>query len=422
MEWAIALQSLIRDLDSGTLALERRLLGSYLAAFTIIFLIAAVALHVAFIGIIKQQTLTRLDDVARAGMRTAIFNGNTLGVDKTDIANTALLTPDEGLQWFNLEGHLLASQGLTPGARPRKDFYSVTAPILHPVTRRRFGTIIASQWNQPERAELAYLDIGLFAGSVLAALAGAMGALVLARRAVRPVKQSFQTLREFTDNASHELRGPLTVIATSADAALRDAARDPDHDRRRFQTIADGAKQMSRLTSDLLLLAGADRSLERELFVVELSAVLRKLTNQYRARFAEVGITLSESVEAPAIVYGNPDQIERVIANLLENALRYTPAGGNVSMEIHRHGSEVQVAVRDSGTGIAPENLERVFDRFWRADPVRSPKGSGLGLSIARALARRHGGDVTVTSRVGEGSTFLVTFPVRPRAQFLARS
>lgn len=416
------MQSLIRDLDSGPLALERRLLGSYLAAFTIIFLIAAVAVHVAFIGIIKQQTLTRLDDVARAGMRTAIFNGNTLGVDKTDIANTALLTPNEGLQWFDLQGRLLASQGLTPGTRPKKDFYSVTAPILHPITRRRFGTIIASQWNQEERAELAYLDIGLIVGSILAALAGATGALVLARRAVRPVKQSFQTLREFTDNASHELRGPLTVIATSADAALRDAERDPDHDRRRFQTIADGAKQMSRLTADLLLLAGADRSLERELFVVELSAMLRKLANEYRARFTERGIALRSAVEVPAIVYGNPDQIERVVANLLENALRYTPAGGSVSIEIHRHGAEVQVAVRDSGGGIAPENLERIFDRFWRADPVRSPKGSGLGLSIARALARRHGGDVTVTSRVGEGSTFVVTFPVRPRAQFFARS
>jgi two-component system, OmpR family, manganese sensing sensor histidine kinase len=416
------LQSLIRDLDSGPLALERRLLGSYLAAFTIIFLIAAVAVHVAFIGVIKQQTLTRLDDVARAGMRTAIFNGNTLGVDKTDIANTALLRPDEGLQWFDLQGRLLAAQGLTPGTRTKKDFYSVTAPILHPITRRRFGTIIASQWNQEERAELAYLDIGLIVGSILAAAAGATGALVLARRAVRPVKQSFQTLREFTDNASHELRGPLTVIATSADAALRDAERDPDHDRRRFQTIADGAKQMSRLTSDLLLLAGADRSLERELFVVELSAMLRRLANQYRAHFTERGIALSSAVEVPAIVYGNPDQIERVVANLLENALRYTPAGGSVSIEIHRHGAEVQVVVRDSGGGIAPENLERIFDRFWRADPVRSPKGSGLGLSIARALARRHGGDVTVTSRVGEGSTFVATFPVRPRAQFFARS
>lgn len=422
MEWAIALQSLIRDLDSGPLALERRLLGSYLAAFMVIFLLAAAAVHAAFIGIIKEQTLTRLQDVARAGMRSAIFSGRTLSVDKNDIANTALLTPDEGLQWFDLHRRLLASQGLTPGARPQRDFYTVTAPIVNPVTRRRFGSIIASQWNQEERAELWYLDIGLVAGSLLAATAGAMGALVLARRAVRPVKQSFQTLREFTDNASHELRGPLTVIATSADAALRDAERDPDHDRWRFQTIADGAKQMSRLTSDLLLLAGADRSLERELFVVDVAATLRRLANDYRSRFADAGLGLTTSIDAPAIVYGNPDQIERVVANLMENALRYTPAGGNVSIEVHRHGADVSVAVRDSGAGIAPENLERIFDRFWRADPVRSPKGSGLGLSIARALARRHGGDVTVTSRLGDGSTFVATFPVRPRAQFLARS
>ncbi len=156
---------------------------------------------------------------------------------------------------------------------------------------------------------------------------------------------------------------------------------------------------MSRLTSDLLMLAGADRSLERELFVVDLSAMLEKLVADFHGAFAEAGIALEARTEGPATLYGNPLQIERVVANLLENALRYTPRGGSVSVELRRHGAELQVVVRDSGVGIAPEHLERIFERFWRADPIRSPEGSGLGLAIARALARRHGGNVTVTSR-----------------------
>ena len=171
---------------------------------------------------------------------------------------------------------------------------------------------------------------------------------------------------------------------------------------------------MSRLTSDLLLLAGADQSLERELYVVDLGETLKKLAGYNRGRFAEAGIDLNVATETPAVVYGNPDQIERIVANLLENALRYTPAGGRVTLDSRRLGSEFQISVSDSGIGIAAEDLERIFDRFWRADPVRVPGGSGLGLAIARALARRHGGDVTVASRAGGGSTFVLTLPVRP--------
>jgi two-component system, OmpR family, manganese sensing sensor histidine kinase len=171
---------------------------------------------------------------------------------------------------------------------------------------------------------------------------------------------------------------------------------------------------MSRITSDLLLLAGADRSLERELFVVDLAAILKKLAERYSAQFAEAGVGLDVTAEKTAVVYGNPDQIERILANLIENALRYTPRGGSVSVEAEHSRSAILIVVRDTGIGIAPEHLERIFDRFWRAEQARSQGGSGLGLAIARALARRHGGDVTVESRLGAGSEFVASFPVRP--------
>ncbi|MGA9418003.1 MAG: HAMP domain-containing sensor histidine kinase [Candidatus Cybelea sp.] len=397
------------------LALEYRLLFSYLAAFAAMFAVAAIAVRFTFVAIIDQQTTARLHDLARAGIRSVVFS-RRLGVDRGDLANTALLmTHDEGLQWFDRAGHLLATQGSTPPRRASsKLFDSVSIPVEDPRTHQRVGTIVASEWSDQERADVRYLDTGLLIGTLLAVIGAAAGGLALARRAVRPVEQSFQVLREFTDNASHELRGPLTVIAASADAALRDSDRDPAHDRARFETIADGAKQMSRLASDLLLLASADQSLERELFLVDLDETLRKLAGQYRARFAEAGITFELATERPAMLFGNPDQIERVLANLIENALRYTPAGGRVTVESRRQGTEFQIAVRDTGAGIAPENRERIFDRFWRADPARLPRGSGLGLAIARALARRHGGDVTVISDVGIGSTFVLTLPARP--------
>ena len=414
------MQSWIRDLgSSATRVLERRLLLSYLVAFAVIFLAAAVAVRSAFVSIIREQTVAGLNDVARAGMRSVIFHGDTFTIDEREVSNVALLTPDQGLQWLDRRGRIVGAQGLTPQNRTRRNFYSVTAPILNPITHQPVGAVIASEWNEEERSYIGYLDEGLIVGSLLALVASAAGGLALAHRAVRPVERSFQTLREFTDNASHELRGPLTVIAASADAALRDADRDPAHDRVRFETIADGARQMSRLTGDLLLLAGAERSLERELFAVDLAATVRKVAADYQAHFLAARIAFELETVEPATAYGNPDQIERVLANLLENALRYTGAGGHVRLECRRQGGEILVAVSDTGVGIPAENLERIFDRFWRADPVRSPKGSGLGLAIARALARRHGGDVTVSSRHGLGSTFVASFPARPVASLL---
>jgi two-component system, OmpR family, manganese sensing sensor histidine kinase len=401
--------------DGAPLALERRLFLAYLVAFATIFVVVAVVVRFLFVGTIEKQTQARLEDVARAGIRSVIFNGPSLAIDKNDIANQQLMTREEGLQWFDAGGRLIAEQGFPPRLRtPRRLYNSVTIPILDPRTKRALGVEVATKWSDEERSDVRYLDIGLAIGTLLAICGAGAGGLVLARRAVRPVERSFKVLSEFTDNASHELRGPLTVIATNADAALRETQRDPAYDRARFETIADGARQMSRLTGDLLLLAGADRSLERELFAVDLTALLAKLSTQYRPRFDEAGIRPSFLIDSATIIYGNPDQIERVLANLLDNALRYTGRGGTVAVESRRHGADVEVIVRDTGIGIAPEDLDRIFERFWRADPVRSAESSGLGLAIARALARRHGGDVTVSSRLHNGSTFVASFPLRP--------
>ena len=413
----------IRELSIGPRALERNLLFSHLAAFAAIFVVAAIGVHFAFVAILEHQTALRLADVARAGMRSVIFeNHNKLGIDPNDIANKQLLTREQGLQWYDRNGKLLGDQGFVPPASEKRSFNSLTMSFLNPRSHQPVGYVTASESNAQERSDIWYLDVGLFFSAILAAIASAAGGRALARRAVKPVERNFETLREFTDNAAHELRGPLTAIATSADAALRDERRDPARDRERFIAIADGARQMSRLTSDLLLLAGADRSLERELFLVELNAMLERACESFRPAFAGAGIAFVLDAQRVPPLYGNPHQIERVVTNLIENALRYTPRGGKVSVELRQHGGDVQIAVRDSGVGIAAEHLDRIFERFWRADPLRSPEGSGLGLAIARALARRHGGEVTVTSQSNVGSSFVVALPLRPwtvRPQFM---
>jgi OmpR-family two-component system manganese-sensing sensor histidine kinase len=413
------------DTSASPPALERRLFLSYFTAFALTFLVAAFAVRAAFIGSLDQEITARLQVLARAGLRTTEFSNDRLGVDPHDISNMSLRIRNSGLQYFDQRRRLLASEGVVPNADlvtldgasrvlvGGQVFNTFAIPIANPNTHERVGTVRASEGDEARSEDVRLLDRGLLFGTLAAILGSGLGGFILARRAVRPVVRSFAMLRTFTADASHELRGPLTAIAGNADAALRDTDRDPERDRARFEMIADGAKQMARLSGDLLLLAGADRSLEREMFVVDLAKAVRKIEVVYGSQFEAKGVALRVRARS-AIVYGNPDQIERIIANLVENALQYTQTNGSVTVEVKREHGYALVVVRDTGIGIAQEHIQQVFDRFWRAAPARPKGGSGLGLAIARALARRHGGDVTVTSRFGDGSEFVSSFPIRP--------
>lgn len=388
-------------------------------------LFAAIVVRAVFIVTLDQQTTSRLQILATAGLRSTLYGNGRIAVDRQEIANIRLLSRDQGLQWFDLGGRLLGSEGLAPYSGPPIDgheavsagdqrFDTFAIPVMDPKTQNRVGTIRSSELNATEAARVRGFDTGLLL-SVLAAIIGSgVAGLILTRRAVRPVTQAFETLRVFTADASHELRGPLTAIASNADAALRDVGSSSSQERARFQAIADAAHQMARLTNDLLLLASADRSLERDLFVVDLRSLVERVMQQFGNRFAAKGLKVTTLVEPGATAYGNPDQIERMIGNLVENAVRYTPPGGSVEVTARRDRTHLLISVKDTGIGIAPEHAERVFDRFWRADPARSLEGTGLGLAISRALARRHGGDVKLWSRPGAGSEFVISLPTRP--------
>jgi signal transduction histidine kinase len=418
--------TLVSAPDSSPHALELRLLLSYLAAFALTIVVSAFVMRTAFVRYFQFETDTRLQTLARAGLRSLLPSTNGLAVDRREISNIALLTKDQGLQWFDSDRKLVADEGIVPNVpAPETDggfrtgdgnqeFNTFSLPILDAHSGARVGTVRASESAASQDGSERWLDTGLAIGTLAALVGGALGGLALARRAVAPVEATFAKLREFTADAAHELRSPLTAIGGNADAALREEERDPERDLERFLAIRVGVDQMARLTSDLLLLAGSERSLEREMFVVDLSVMVRDLSSRFGPRFQAAGLALHVSRDGRDIVYGNPDQIERIFANLIENALRYTPSGGFVSIETTRDPRRVSITVRDNGIGIEPQHLDRVFDRFWRADPARSHGGSGLGLAIALALARRHGGDVTVESTHNRGSAFTVTLPTRP--------
>jgi signal transduction histidine kinase len=162
-------------------------------------------------------------------------------------------------------------------------------------------------------------------------------------------------------------------------------------------------------------LARADQSMERELYAVDIDRLVANVRARYDLDALAQRVLVAYTGPPGLEVYGNPDQIERIVANLVENAIRHTAAGGNVTVSWSSDQHRMQIAVQDTGAGIAPHQQERVFDRFWRGDGVRGAGGgSGLGLAIAQALARRHGGTLSLTSEPGRGSSFTLSVPRRP--------
>ena len=168
---------------------------------------------------------------------------------------------------------------------------------------------------------------------------------------------------------------------------------------------------MARLVADLLVLARADAGVPIRRELVELDRVVLEVLGE--ARHLARGQQIEVKDIAPVLVRGDRDRLKQLFLNIVENAIKYTPATGSVSVMISRQNRDAVVTVRDTGVGISADDLPRVFERFYRADPARSrdPGGSGLGLAIAQWVAAEHGGTIELASRLGEGATVTIRLP-----------
>lgn len=225
--------------------------------------------------------------------------------------------------------------------------------------------------------------------------------------------QSFAAMKRFVADASHELRTPLAVIHGEADVALAHDRPAAEY-RQSLAIILDECRRLSRLVDDLLNLARADAGRVRlqvaEFYFNDLLAeCCRSLHALAAARRIELECLPSEDVA----FCGDEALLRRLVVNLLDNAIRYTPAGGRITASLEARGAEVRLCIADTGIGISPEAAPHIFERFYRTDKARSRAegGFGLGLSIVKWIAESHRGAVAVSSRPEEGSTFTVTLP-----------
>jgi len=262
-------------------------------------------------------------------------------------------------------------------------------------------------WEIIVRLVLILVSVGL-----VALLLAGVGGLFISRRAMQPVRGAFHRQRAFVADASHELKTPLTLIKLNAEMVVREPTSP--RNRKVIENQLSEIDRMNTLVSDLLMLARLDADkldVSRETF--DLAKILAETADRFILRASEEEILLDIEVPGELPALGDPRRTGQILAALLDNAMRFTPSGGRVTVAGCSDDGRVEASVTDTGPGISTEHLPNVFERFYRADTARrrSSGGTGLGLAIARDLAIIQGGEVVVSNVKSGGASFTLSLP-----------
>jgi len=231
------------------------------------------------------------------------------------------------------------------------------------------------------------------------------------------LEAAFAQAKRFSADAAHELRTPLTALKGEMEVALR-AARSPEEYRRVLASGLEEVDHLFRLVEDLLLFSRSAAALGPPRDRVELEPLVLEALEAGARRAQGTGVTVRADTFEPAAVLGDAGALRRALGNLVDNAVKYTPAGGKVELSLLAGEGQARIVVRDTGIGIDPADAARIFDPFVRLDAARSRDagGAGLGLALVRTIVEAHGGDIAVESAPGAGSRFAVSLPLAPPA------
>lgn len=251
---------------------------------------------------------------------------------------------------------------------------------------------------------------GIVMGGIVFVFAG----LFLAGRALVPIRNSWEKQQRFVADASHEMRTPTAIIHAQTEMLLRHPTHSIEEESPHIAVILKESKWMSRLLEDLLTLARSDSNqLQIAPSSIELDSLLLELAEQFKLLADTKGIKMETIVHEPLLLWGDDGRIRQLLTILLDNALKYTPPGGQIKVIGRYQNHSVYIRVSDNGCGIPEDDLPRVFDRFYRGDKARARTegGTGLGLSIAQWIVEVHGGSIRIHSEINEGTQVELLFP-----------
>jgi signal transduction histidine kinase len=411
--------------------LRLRLTIWYVGTFGLIILLLGTSLFAVIRYQISQQLDNSLMGAAEEIVRAARIReaeaksarGRVVdAVDELNIPDRALylldtlgnaIKPDTAAEWIRAAAREAAKTGQSNvQIDTRHDETLRLHALLFKLAsgRHLVAVAVADQVELEDR----YADlIAAFGGVALAALVlVAAGGFILVQKSTAPIERSVLFIRRFMADAAHELRTPITVLRTHAEVALQQP-RDAANYVSSLRGIEAEARRLGGIVDSLLVLARADsgeRQIEHERFFLDDVAIDAAAAAQLVGRQKGVVVTVEEFEEAPIV--GDPALVRQLLMILLDNAMKFTDAGGEVRVRVSMPQGVPTFVVQDTGIGIKPEDLPRVFQRFFRGDTARGrTEGAGLGLSIASWIAREHGAEISMTSEPGTGTRVAIRFP-----------
>jgi two-component system, OmpR family, manganese sensing sensor histidine kinase len=408
--------------------LRWQLLLSYLGLFTTMLGIFAIAVRLVFGYSLRQSLSQELIILAKVAATHAEITDDRLVVsDEFTGSNIAL--SDREFEWFDRQKKLVNKVGNLnlnlplninyivqfnkyPGQKPDETI-SAIVPIISNDSQQQIGYVRITQSLDALDRTFHQLDIGLLGGMILSLTISGGAGIWLTRRAMKPAEISYQRLQQFTADAAHELRSPLMAVKINANTALKYPDGMRSGDLKKFNAIASATEQIITLAEDLLILARAENNRDKVTDRVDLVLLLQRIAIKYQPQIEAKSLILEVDIKPNLSLMGYISSLDRLFVNLLENAIHYTSSGGKIRISACQIERQIEITIIDTGVGIAPNDLERIFDRFWRGDRSRTrwEGGSGLGLAIAKSIVEQHHGSIDVQSKLDEGSQFIVRLP-----------
>lgn len=341
------------------------------------------------------------------------------------------------VRWYDSQQRLLQFIGdyseqkssITPGWQTLEYSYDVngtsrqqklrTLTLALKYDRSLIGYLQVAVALEPVEDSLARSRLFLALGVPITLVFTGIVGWTLADLAMQPVRRSYEQLQRFTADASHELRAPVASILSNAQVGLLAPLEDNQQPRQRLAKIVTQSKYMSALIGNLLFLARHQGQLNsQDISKIDILELLNSLINEYQLLAAEKDLKFSWDLPATSLeIYGDRDLLRQAIHNLLDNAIKYTPAKGAIALEVAVKPRRPIITVKDTGIGIPDSDLPHIFDRFYRVDKARTREtgGFGLGLAIAQQIIHAHSGTIIVESKVGKGTKFQICLPSRLR-------